>query len=68
MSCITIAFLLPGWQLIQMFNTNLYQNTDYDCKQLLPQLKHRKTETSLENLNYHDTERKYCAVFESGAV
>ena len=51
-----------------MFNTNLYQNTDYDCKQLLPQLKHRKTETSLENLNYHDTERKYCAVFESGAV
>jgi hypothetical protein len=45
MSCVTVAFLLPGWQLIQIFNTNLYQNTDYECKKLTIQMKHHKIET-----------------------
>ena len=57
MSRVTIAFLLPGWQLTQIFNTNLYQNTDYR-KKLLLRLKHREVETSVENLSYHDTEHK----------
>jgi hypothetical protein len=69
MSCVTIAFLLPGWKLIQIFNINLYQNTDYnDCKKLSLRLKHHKIETLAEILSYHDTEYKYCRVFESDVI
>jgi hypothetical protein len=68
MSCVTIAFLLPGWQLTQMFNTNLYQNSDYNCKRLLLPLKHHKIDTMAENLSYHDTENKDCGVSASDAV
>jgi hypothetical protein len=63
MGCVTIAFPLPGWQLTQMFSTNLYQNKDYDRKKLLLRLKHHKIDTLVENLSYRDTEHKDCSVF-----